>query len=75
MSTKPMKSTKYNIFHASRYEYPTRIISNGKEGTLVIGHKEALRKVEKTIGRSLLKGTKIRVRGGNWAFYEPKAAA
>jgi hypothetical protein len=70
MSTKPMKSTKYNIFHMSRHDYPTRIVSN----SLIIGHKEARKALEKALDRNLKGEIKVRVRGGNWAFYELKPA-
>lgn len=65
-----MKSTKYNIFHMSRHEYPTRIVTN----SLIIGYKEARKALEKMLDRNLRGEVKVRVRGGNWAFYEPKAA-
>lgn len=64
---------KYNKFYASKYKYPTKVVSDGKNGTLIIGHKVALRDLEKKLGRSLSKETKVKTRGGNWCFYEPKA--
>ena len=68
--------SKYVKHYASKREYPTRIIKNGQfEGTLSIGHMVAKRDIERKLGRPLHKNTKIKTRGGNWVFYEPKNLA
>ena len=73
MSTKPMKSTKYNKHYISKYERPTRIIKAGNSsGTLVHGTVGAQRDVEQRLGRKLHKDTKITSKGNCWCFQEPK---
>ncbi len=67
-----MKSKKYKKHYMSKYVYRTRIISNGKDGTLVHGFKVAERDLEKQLKRPLHKNTKIKTCGGNWVFMEPK---
>ena len=65
--------SKYRKHYASKYEYPTRVIGQSMhEGTLVIGHTVARRDIERRIGRPLSQATKVRTRGGNWCFLEPR---
>lgn len=63
-----MKSTKYKKYYKSKYSYPTRIVTD----QLIIGYKTAQKALEKELGRSLHKDTKIVTRGWNWCFMEPR---
>ena len=56
----------------SKSKYPTRIISNGKTGTLVHGFKVAQRDLEQKLKRPLQKDFKVKTQGGNWVFMELK---
>lgn len=68
-----MKSTKYNVYHVSKKEYPTHIVRSGtSSGTLVVGYKKAQQSVEQKLGRPLKLAKKIQSRGGNWVFLELK---
>lgn len=62
-------------FYRSRYEYPTRLITNGTKGHLQIGHVAARKSIEAELGRSLGPETQIDKRAGNWRFreYSPPA--
>jgi hypothetical protein len=63
-----MKSVKYNKHYMSRYKYPTRVVTD----QLIIGYKSAQKDLEIKLKRPLHKDTKIKIRGGNWCFVEPK---
>jgi hypothetical protein len=67
-----MKSVKYIKHYMSKYKYPTRIISNGKEGTLVHGFRVAQKDLEIKLKRPLHKDTKLKTCAGNWCFMEPR---
>lgn len=71
-----MKSTKYRTHVASKAQYPTKIVRGGgsAKGGIVLGHVGARRSVEKRLGRPLHPETKVRTKGGNWAFMEPRCA-
>lgn len=58
---------KYKKHYASKYEYPTRIITK----SLIIGHKSARKSIETKLKRTLHADTKVVTRGGNWCFMEP----
>lgn len=57
----------YKKFYASKYKYPTRVVTE----QLIIGHKAAKKDLEFKLKRPLHPDTKIRTRGGNWVFLEP----
>lgn len=60
-------SKKYKKHYMSKYEYPSRLVTD----QLIIGHKSARKDLEKKLGRSLDSDTKVVTRGGNWCFMEP----
>ena len=58
-------------YYRSKHKFPTRVIRNGNDGVLSIGHKRAKEDIERTLGRRLHPDTKVRTCGGNWRFREP----
>lgn len=68
-----MKSKKYRNHYMSKHEYPTHIISGSgaMSGGITVGHRPALRALQGKLGRQLHPDTKVRTKGGNWAFMEP----
>ena len=67
-----MHTRKWRKYYASKYRFPTYELGGGNvSGALVIGHKAALKHVEKQLGRRL-RDPKVVTKGGNWCFMEPK---
>lgn len=70
---KTIKSTKYRNYRMSKAQYPTRIVrgSGTTKGGISMGHVKARSVLEAKLGRKLHPDTKVRTKGGNWAFMEP----
>lgn len=69
-----MKSKKYKIHLLSKEVYPTKVTrgSGSSRGGMTVGHVPARRELERNLGRSLHPDTKIKTKGNNWAFLEPR---
>ena len=68
-----IKSKKYRNHYMSKYVYTTTLIhgSHGAGGGIHLGEDKARRALEYNLGRQLHEDTKVRTKGGNWAFMEP----
>ena len=61
----------YRQHHASRYEFPTKVVmGSGAGGVLVIGHKGARVDIESKLGRKLNEPVSVRKHAGEWIFRE-----
>lgn len=78
-----MKSTKWKKYRLSKQKYPTRFVGGGGnvKGVLIIGWKNALKDLEKELGRALPRELdkngspkdrpKMKSTRGEWVFMEP----
>lgn len=71
-----MKSKLYRKYHASKYQFKTRIVqgSGNVKGELIVGSKAALSAVQESLGRKLTVAKTMHTKH-EWVFCELKGAA